>query len=43
MDVHVLGDIAISCFKGWIYILAFQFIFSLGGIGSPEKDHGLCW
>ena len=43
MDIRVLGNIAISRFKGWIRILAFQFIFSLGGIGSPEKDRGLCW
>ena len=42
MDVRVSGNIAFSYFKGWTRILAFQFIFSLGGIGSPEKDCGLC-
>ena len=41
MGIHISGDIAFSRFKG-IHILAFQFIFSLGGIGSPEKDRELC-
>ena len=42
MDIRVLSDIVFLTFKGWIHILAFQFIFSLGGIGSPEKDRVLC-
>ena len=42
MDVRISDNIAISHFKGVDSILVFQFILSLGGIGSPEKHRGLC-